>query len=252
MRSACMAIGLVILSAHICTVQAAVPKRTNILDVANGAVVMSVSSMYSDGWSGLNLIDGTTKTGWCSAENAPFPHTLLIELPQPFSVTSIAVNNANAQDSSYPGISSKSVTIFGSTTSANDGFTQLASMTVSIGIRKEVKLAQATNVQWLKFVVNSNWGNAEYTEIMQLEAYGRPVGPPPKVDVSGVYQTNHGALRIEQDGNSVDGCYDHDTGTLTGSINGRVMLFEWRENRHGHHGPVDERRCLERGLVRAC
>lgn len=225
-----MAFGIAILSATVCAAQTAVPGRTNLLDVANGAVIISVSSSYSSSWSGLNLIDGTTKYGWCSAEKAPFPHTLLIELPQTFSVTSIAVNNANAQDRAYPGISSQGIVVFGSTTSPSSGFVQLASMNVSIGMRKEVKLAQAANVQWLKFVVNSNWGNAEYTEIMELEAYGRPIGPPPRVDVSGVYQTNYGPLRIEQDGNSVAGCYDHDGGTLSGTINGRVMQFEWREN----------------------
>lgn len=224
-----MALGIVILSVTVCAAQPLKPKRTNLLDVATGAVVISVSSIYSSSWSGLNLIDGTTKSGWCSAEKAPFPHTLLIELPQTFSVTNIAVNNANAQDSSYPGISSKGITVYGSTTSASSGFIQLAAMTVSIGMRKEVTLAQRANVQWLKFIVHSNWGNAEYTEIMELEAYGRPVGPPPKVDVTGVYQTNYGALRIEQDGTGVAGCYDHDGGALSGNMNGRVMQFEWRE-----------------------
>jgi len=69
---------MVILAATVCAAETPPPKRTNLLDVANGAVVISVSSMYSSGWSGLNLIDGTTKSGWCSAEKAPFPHTLLI------------------------------------------------------------------------------------------------------------------------------------------------------------------------------
>ena len=231
MRWAYMVIGLVIMTPQICAAQTTAAKRANLLDVVNGAVVLSVSSMYSDEWSGLNLINGTTKTGWCSAGNAPFPHILLIELPQTFAVASIAVNNVNTQDSNYPGISSKDVSIFGSTISSTAGFTQLASMIVGIGIRKEIKLAQTTNVQWLKFVVNSNWGNAEYTEIMELEAYGRPAGPPPKVDVSGIYQTNYGPLSIVQEGDSVAGCYDHDNGTLAGIINGRVMQFEWREDK---------------------
>jgi len=78
--------------------------------------------------------------------------------------------------------------------------------------------------------VNSNWGNAEYTEVMKVEAYGLPAGPPPKVNVAGVYQTNYGAMRIAQDGNSIAGCYDRNGGKVSGNLHGRILQLEWQED----------------------
>ena len=209
---------------------AAAGARTNILEFANGAVVISVSSVYSPSWGILNLADGSTAYGWSSAQNAPFPHTFVFELSQTHTVTSVAVDNTGDQDGSYPGISSKGVVVYGSTTSATEGFTELASFEAARGGRREVKLGGPVTAQWLKFVVNSNWGNAETTEVMEFEAYGQPVGPLPKVDIAGVYQTNYGPLRLEQDGTDVSGCYDYRDGELSGSLHGRVMQVEWRQD----------------------
>lgn len=219
--------------AMVASAQTSAPAATppaNLLELANGAVVVSVSSAYGGGWSAFNLVDGSTDAGWCSEQGAALPHTIVFELPQPCSITSIVVDNTGTQESANPGISSKGITVSGSTTSAAAGFTRLAALDAPLGGRREAKLGAPAAVQWLKFVVDSNWGDPDYTEIMELAAYGQPVGPPPKVSVAGVYQTNYGAMRIEQDGTDVAGCYDWDGGELTGSLNGRVMQFEWREN----------------------
>ena len=228
MRSACIgALFLICMTAV--SAQAATSPRIDLLELANGGVIVAVSSTYGSGWSALNIADGTTQYGWCSAEGAALPHTMVFELPQPYAISSVAVDNTGAQESGYPGISSKGVTVSGSTTSANEGFTKLTAFEAPLGGRKEVKLGAPVTVQWLNFVVSSNWGNADYTEIMELEAYGQPVGPSPKVNVAGVYQTNYGPMRIEQDGTSISGCYDQN-GDLSGNLNGRVMQFEWRSN----------------------
>jgi outer membrane protein OmpA-like peptidoglycan-associated protein len=217
--------------AAVASAQPIASPRTNLLELANGAVIVSVSSMYGSGWSNLNLVDGSTVAGWCSAQGAVFPHTMVFELPQPYAIESVAVDNTGDQDDRYPGISSKDVTVYGSTTSATEGFIPLAAFEAPRSGRKEVKFRASVTAQWLKFVVNANWGNGEYTEIMELEAYGQPVGPPPKVDVTGVYQTNYGPMRIEQDGTSVGGCYEYSGGELSGNLNGRVMQLEWRQDR---------------------
>jgi outer membrane protein OmpA-like peptidoglycan-associated protein len=203
--------------------------KTNLLEVPNGTVIVSKSSMYNNTWSVLNLADGSTGYGWCSAEKAAFPHTIVFELAQPHAIAGVAVDNTGDQGSKYSGISSKGLAVYGSSKSATEGFTQLTSFEAQSGSRKEVSLKTPFTVQWLKFVVNSNWGNADYTEIMELEAFGQPVGPAPKVDVTGIYQTNFGPMRVEQDGTKILGCYDHSEGELSGNLNGRVMQFEWRE-----------------------
>jgi len=218
--------------------QPAAGPKTNLLEISNGTVIVSASSMYNKTWSPVNLVDGTTKSGWCSAAKAAFPHTIVFELAQPHAIAGVAVDNTGDQGSSYPGISSKGIIVYGSNKSAIEGFTQLTSLEAQSGSRKEVPLKTPVTIQWLKFAVNSNWGNADYTEIMEMEAFGQPVGPAPKVDVAGIYQTNYGAMRVEQDGTKVLGCYDHSEGELSGNLNGRVMQFEWREQKGKRSGPA--------------
>jgi len=204
--------------------------RTDLLDLVSGAVVISASSSYG-GWGPLNLIDGGSEKGWCSEQGAALPHLIVVELPQTYAIASVAVDNSNAQDSGYPGISARGVTVYGSTVSATSGWTKLVSFDAVAGKRKEVTLAKPATAQWLKFEIASNWGNAKYTELMELEAYGEPVGPPPQVDVTGVYETGYDLMRLEQEGNQVWGCYDCcSIGQLTGSMSGRVLQFEWRED----------------------
>jgi outer membrane protein OmpA-like peptidoglycan-associated protein len=206
------------------------PRRTNILELANGAVITSVSSTYGSNWGPLNLVDGSATLGWCSAQSAPLPHSIVIELPQSYALTSVAVDTTGDQESGYPGISAKTVAVYGSTTSDSDGFGLLSTLNVPQGGHKEATLSRPVTAQWLKFVVTANWGNAEFTEVMELEGYGKPVGEPPKVDVSGVYETNYDLLRLEQDGTRVVGCYDHREGRISGNLLGRVLQGEWQED----------------------
>jgi OOP family OmpA-OmpF porin len=210
--------------------------RTNVLELANGAVITSVSSSYGGTWDPLNLTDGSTRWGWCSAQGAPLPHSIVIELPQSYSLTSAAVDTTGNQESGYPGLSAKTVVVYGSTTSDTDAFSEMVTVNVPQGGRKEATLSRPVTAQWLKFVVTANWGNAEYTEIMELEGYGKPVGELPKVDISGIYETNYDLLRLEQDGTRVVGCYDYREGQITGNLVGRVLQGEWEEDKGQRSG----------------
>ncbi|RMG61630.1 MAG: hypothetical protein D6715_13315 [Calditrichaeota bacterium] len=61
----------------------------------------------------------------------------------------------------------------------------------------------------MRLIIRSNWGYATYTEMMELEAYGTPVGTADtRGSVSGVYSTNYNLLKLIQTGHRVEGCYD--------------------------------------------
>jgi outer membrane protein OmpA-like peptidoglycan-associated protein len=65
---------------------------------------------------------------------------------------------------------------------------------------------------------------------MELEAYGDPVGESFEQNLlSGVFDTNYHLIQFDQHGNHVDGCYDWHEGVLSGSTDGRVIRFEWRQ-----------------------
>lgn len=223
-------LALVVSSALACAGAFGQSARTNVLEIANGAVIVSVSSNYGGTWGPFNLVDGSAALGWCSAQGASLPHSIVIELPQSYALTSVAVDTTGDQESGYPGISAKTVAVYGSTTSDTDGFGVLTTVNVPQGGRKEATLSRPVTAQWLKFVVTANWGNAEFTEVMELEGYGKPVGEPPKVDIAGVYETNYDLLRLEQDGTRVVGCYDHREGRISGNLLGRVLQGEWQED----------------------
>jgi len=228
MRSLIVCSALLILLPALVLSQQETALQSNLIEVGSGTVLISASSEYGGGWSAVNLSYGLGR-GWCSAHNAPLPHALIFELPQAYNISRLAVDASGDQEGGYAGISAKSISVYGSTESSEKGYTELATFEVPRAGRKEVELNAPHAAEWLKYVVNSNWGNAEYTEIMKIEAYGLPAGPPPTVNVAGVYQTNYGAMRIAQNGNSIVGCYDRNGGEVFGNLHGRILQLEWRE-----------------------
>jgi outer membrane protein OmpA-like peptidoglycan-associated protein len=218
--------------------QPAAVERFDLLDLANGAVVLSHSSEYGGGqWSALALLDGTPNFGWCSQDKAPFPHEILIELARPSLVESLAFDQTEAQESGYAGISAKDVEVWASNVSPADGFTKALTVQLPKGGKQEFKLPVPVSARWLKFVIRSNWGHATYTELMELEAYGQALpGNVVQAPISGTYVTNYGLIQFDQSGKSVKGCYYEGDGTFNGTTDGRVVQCEWRQNQGKRFG----------------
>jgi hypothetical protein len=98
------------------------------------------------------------------------------------------------------------------------------------GGREQFPLPRGSRARWIKLVINGNWGSPDFTELMELEAYGAPVGAPPLPrPVSGTYLTNFGPLYLEQSGERVRGCYDDGSAVVHGRLDGRMMRLDWRE-----------------------
>ena len=224
-------IALLLLSSCWCV--NAADKQNDLLDLANGALLLTYSTQYSESWPALGLLAGGSKPGWASEGGQPFPHSFVIELDQRYQLNSFVIDNRGAQEASYPGISAKGFRLESSNRSATKGFELVLQAEAAQGDRKEFSLPKKADARWLKLTILSNYGDANYTEIMELEAYGASSKTPKQqAPLSGVYDTNYGLLLFNQDGDQVLGCYDHDGGQLSGATDGRVMRFEWRE-----HGP---------------
>ena len=205
-------------------------EKTNIMGMASGSVLLSSSGEYGGGWMALNLLDGTTQRGWCSPQNKTAPHTFVIELPQRYRLSSIVLDNTDAQESGYPGISARSVELWGSNVGPDSGYQKIATLEAVKGARKEFQLPAGAEANWVKLAIVSNWGHAQYTELMEVEAYGTPEGAAPqRPPLSGVYDTNYGPLQITQDGNRITGCYYKGNGQISGATDGRTINVEWRQ-----------------------
>jgi outer membrane protein OmpA-like peptidoglycan-associated protein len=87
----------------------------------------------------------------------------------------------------------------------------------------------------VKLVIASNWGHKDYTEVMDLEINGTPIGTaPPVKSFSGVFDSNYGPIRFAQNGNSVSACYYDGSGTLHGATEGRTLRFDWYQTGNNH------------------
>jgi outer membrane protein OmpA-like peptidoglycan-associated protein len=215
----------------LCPSQLIAGQRTDVLDLAEGAVVLSATSRYNEKWDPLLLIDGTTATGWCSAKGKAYPNHIMIELARTFRLKEFCIDNTDAQESGYPGISAREFKLYASTLSSKDGFQLIYAGEAAKGKRKVFDLETTPEARWIKLEVLSNWGDNQYTEIMELEAYGdQAEEAPDQRPIAGVYDTNYNLLRLEQSGNNIAGCYDWDNGTLSGTTDGRVIRFQWTED----------------------
>lgn len=203
----------------------------DLLDLDSGALVLSATTQYGGRWNAQSLLDGAEVTGWSSTKGYPYPNTLVIELPRQYLLTSFVIDNTGADESGFPGISARHFVLYASTDSQDEGFELVLSSEAAKGERKVFELEEPTEARWLKFAILSNWGNAAHTQVMELEAYGEPVGTVPRqMPLHGIYSTKFGLMRLEQRGSLVIGCYDGDNGTLAGRTNGRLLKFRWWEN----------------------
>jgi outer membrane protein OmpA-like peptidoglycan-associated protein len=202
----------------------------DLLDLASGAVVLSATTQHGGKWNAQSLLDNSTVTGWSSTKDYPNPNAFLIELPGEFLLSSFVIDNTGAEESSFPGISARHFTLYGSTTSPEEVFDLIISGQADKGERKVFRVDEPTKVRWLKLVILSNYGNPSHTQVMELEAYGEAVGDMMQAtEVHGIYATNYGLMRLEQSGSYVVGCYEADNGLLSGKTNGRALNFRWWE-----------------------
>lgn len=213
----------------------------DVLDLDQGTLL--VSEPPSDGedvsqWSAFRASDGDPAQGWCSAEGKPLGGEFVYELAGDAEVKTFRVSAAGVQEDAYPGVSVRGVELW--TAGAAGPFTRAGALEVPKGGAKELALPAGKPVRKVKVVVKSNWGNATYTELMELDLLGKWVAPPPAFDASGDYwsETWHG-FRLKQTGSHVEGCYDYAHGTFSGDMEGRVARGAWREtddegkNEHG-------------------
>lgn len=198
------------------------------LDLANGAVILSSSGEYDQArWSALSAIDGTTQTGWASVKNAVADNSFIIELPAEARLTDFVIDTRGVDGD---GRAARHFELSGSSVSASEGFEPLVSGEAANEARTEFAIDAGKPARWLRLQIKDNWGAADYTEVMELEAYGDMTSTRRSASVSGVYDTNYNLMRLEQHGRAVAGCYDWDHGVLTGDTDGRVIRFEWRED----------------------
>jgi len=102
--------------------------QNNLFNAKAGARIVAFSSNYAGGWDVTNLIgddegEGGSLPVWCTEQNAPFPHWVVIELPKRSWITTLIFNNFIPDEAGgWEGISAKHVEVHLSSESATEGF----------------------------------------------------------------------------------------------------------------------------------
>ena len=207
----------------------------NAVSFERGAVLLDYSSDYGGrsaaNWIALGLVDGTAEIGWASGKGSTFPHQFLFELARPYKLQSLGFDNRQTQESGYPGISAKNVTVSAASESRNGPFTEIYSGEIKPSDVTEVTLSDPVEARWLQLSITGNGGHGEYTELMEFTASGWPTGAEREsLVLSGTYETNWNRFYLMAEGDGLKGCYDHDNGVFSGSSSGDFLNLEWRED----------------------
>ncbi|HWO10424.1 MAG TPA: OmpA family protein [Polyangiaceae bacterium] len=209
------------------------------LDFDNGALLVDESASYATGtarWSAWRLSDGSESEGWCSAKGNPTGSTFVWELDTIWHLDTLALSTKNLEEKGYPGISAKTVELFvseGAVAAGSASWTSVGRFGVGTEERREHQLPKGTRAARVKLVIVENHGNAEYTELAEVDLNGRRAGPPPVINMNGAYDTNYGPIRFVSEGDRVFGCYDWaaSESLIWGTLTGRVARVTWWERR---------------------
>ncbi len=203
----------------------------DLLDFDKGTVLLTAPPSRGEdlaAWSAFYLADGSAKDGWASPRGSPVGAEFVYELEQDSELFTLRVINTGAEETAFPGISARMIEMWAA--GATGKFELIGVFEAARGAEKEFPLTVAKPVRRVKFVIASNWGNANATEVMELDLMGRKAGTAPTVDAVGEYYSPlWRGLRIKQDGKRIQGCYDFNDGTFAGELEGRVARVVWSE-----------------------
>jgi outer membrane protein OmpA-like peptidoglycan-associated protein len=149
----------------------------NLFDYNKGARVVAYSSNYGSVWDVEYVLENcpfekTDIPTWCTEDGAPFPHFVTIEFAKTEWLNIIDLNNNIADENAgWEGISAKDIEVWISTTSKDQGFTKVVNFRLEKNKSHQIVKINPIQAKWVKFVITSNYGNADYTEFGQIGAF---------------------------------------------------------------------------------
>ncbi len=228
--------GVVLLLAWAAGAAPATPDQ-DLAAFANGGLVESVNSNYGGGWEAIFLLDENPATGWANVKGQKGPYEIVISFPEKSEIYAVSFDTANAENAER---SAKAVDVLISDTSAKDGFKPLTSVTLKPAADgQRFAIATPAAGRWLKLIIKSNNGDADYTEIMNFRAYGKTLTSTPLQNVSGTYSSAiYGNFHLMQTGAQLSGCYEHDQGLVQGGLEAHLMRLTWTQGGGKTSGPA--------------
>jgi outer membrane protein OmpA-like peptidoglycan-associated protein len=142
----------------------------NLLATSNGTIVRSYPAAVDGDPTGA----GDASQGWSVSDGAHAPYVFVFELPGRATIDRFAVDHPNVP------AQGATVTISVSTTSADTGFTDVATNALTAGTPDPLVIAKPVTARWIRMTIQTPASNA--TAVAHLEAFGnlsaRPTSPP--------------------------------------------------------------------------
>jgi outer membrane protein OmpA-like peptidoglycan-associated protein len=215
-----------------------VPADINLTAFANGALLEKASSEYGGGWEARWITDENPATGWATEKGAKGPFEIVISLPERSEIHALEFDTASVDgDGGTRG--AKDIDVSVSDAATPTGFAPLTSVSLKPGAdHQHFALPKPGTGRWIKLVVKSNNGDADYSEIMEFRAFGRQLTQTPMpTNLSGTYHSAaYGDFHLQQDGAQLAGCYEHDNGLVQGGAEAHLMRLTWHQTHSG--GPA--------------
>ena len=208
-------------------------EEINLLSWGAGALVVQSppSASTSGQWSTEMLLDEIKDTGWASPRADFAPKAIVFELAQRSEISSLAFDTAQVEKRER---SAKDVTLEISDRQ-DGGFTEIAKISLA-AMKDGQKFPLKTPAvgRYIKLTVLNNYGDSQFMEMMNIYAYGKPLGKRPLPDNSGTFSSSYGDFHIQQIGITVTGCYMYEGGLIeNGGFDGRVLRFTWSSGSPG-------------------
>lgn len=208
------------------SLHAAPATEDNLLALGAGARVVQAPPSYGN-WEAYQLLDERPDSGWAPVEKgARGPFAFLFELAGRSEIRALGFNNRNV-DGDQRDARGVSVEI---ADAAKGPWQPLWSGKLKPRSDGQRYVVTAKSGRYLRLTIQDNQGDADWTELMDVAAYGKALAPIPVPPVTGAYESPYGTFRIAQDGISAEGCYEYDFGRIeNGGFEGRVLRFTWSE-----------------------
>jgi outer membrane protein OmpA-like peptidoglycan-associated protein len=214
----------------------AAAQEANLLALGDGVLPVVEPPSYGGEWRPVDLIDESPRSGWASPKGTVTKAVFVFELPVPGTPGRFEFDTASVDGD---GRGAKDVLVEVSAVSKDAGFEPV--LKASLAGRKDGQAFPASKKvegRFVRLTVASNHGDAEYVELMGFRAFGTRGAAPPAAQVVGTFDTNYSPFHLRQQGTAISGCYEHDEGLFTGTVEGRVAKLTWTQAGGRKKGPA--------------
>jgi len=167
------------------------PAESNLLAWGAGALVVEAPPSYADtgNWSPESLLDELPATGWANNSGDLTPKVFVFEMAEKSAITSLAFDTAQVENA---GRGAKDVKM--EIADSKDGaYTVIATPALAqLKDHQKFVLKTPATGRYLRLTVLNNYGDAKYMELMNVYAYGKPLGKRPLADNSGMFTSSYG------------------------------------------------------------